>query len=169
VSVIETGLDPVDTCAGVVTEYEELALRGVSVCEVFPLAVHLDEMRGLLHQAVDLRGEEVVPGAQTHIEGLAAAPERQIDLARLQVALERNGVGSVEVAQGLQEGLLQVAALSQIIFHLQGNDLGVRGETVIELHPGGLERGLQGQVVVDITVEGHVDAPAAPAIAGIVP
>ncbi len=127
-----------------------------------PLAVHLDEARRALHEAVELRGKEVLVLAQAHEEGLSAALEGEVDLSRLHVAGQRDGVGALEVIHGQPEGLLEGLARQEVALDLQGDDFRVRGDLGGDLVAvGRLEERAQHLVVVDVAVEDDADRPAA--------
>ncbi len=129
--------------------------------------VHLDEPGRPLHDAVQLGGEDILVRSQAYVNRLAASPEGQKRLARLQVARHRNGMGSLETAHGQPERLRQVVPLQQVAFDLEGDDLRIGGERRCNELLIGLQFLPQLRIIVDVAVEDDVNGPVSSAIPGV--
>jgi hypothetical protein len=102
----------------------------------------------------------MVPG-QSHEHGLAAAFLGQEELARGQVGVHGDGVGSLKIVNGQPEGLGHVDPGGQVVSDLQRDDFGVRGDRLGNHASGCFQGRFEFQVVVDVAVEAGVDNGAA--------
>ena len=125
-----------------------------------PLALHLDEEGGLLHQTVELRGEEIPVGGDSNVDRLAASLQGQKNLSGLGAADHCNGMGALKIVHGKPERIGHAMPRPQVFLDLQRNDLRV-GRHFRRDPPARLVQSLPERlVVVDIAVQDHVDGPA---------
>jgi len=168
-AVVEERPDAVEPARRFLIENDDLPVAAGRRERGCPFAVHLDEGRCPLDDAVQFRCEEVPVGGDSHVEGLTASPEGEVDLSRRQVADHRNGVGSFEIVHGEAKGLIQRMPFLEVFFDLKRDDLRVRRQFRGDEIAAGFQRGPQRLVVVDIAVENDVDRPVSFAVVRVAP
>ncbi len=89
--------------------------------------VKLKKGLGLLHNTVELRCGNVVIVSDSDEQGLAAAPSCKKELSRGKVRVHADGMGAMEIVDSQSKGLVNCLTLPEIMFYLEGNNLGVCG------------------------------------------
>ena len=135
----------------VLVELDDLAPPGAGVVGVGGgLAVHADVAVGGLDQPVGLAGHHVGVLGQPDVEGLAAAPQGELEAAGGGGGAGGDGHRALEGGHGPPEGLDGGQAGGQAAAHQRGHGLGVGGDGRGRRH---LLGGHQVGVVVDVAVD----------------
>ena len=150
-AVVGPAADALDRAGLRGVEHHDLAPAARGVVGVGRgLAVHPQEVGGLLDHAVRLRGDDERVLGHADVERLAAAAQRQHELLGVGRAGRGDGHGALEPDHGLAERLVDRQALGELAGQQGRDDLGVGGDLGRDLEP---VRRDQVGVVVDVAVE----------------
>ena len=125
-AVVVHGGDTGQSSGGALIQYEDLALGRPLLPVHHLLTVHLQEMRCLLNESIDLGSRHIMIFGQSHENSLAAAFLGEEEFPRGQVGVHGDGVGSLEIAHRQSEGFGHGDAGFQVMLDLQRNNFGVR-------------------------------------------